>query len=274
MDFLDCLNRALFAGREVRRSVRYFFDNRLRGAQSGLGVIQRTLSGEGFIETGGRVFPCRAGGAMLFGHGEDSRYGYPQGAKQPYHLEFIAMAGHSVGPLFKAIRAHSGPVFAMNAGEEPARLFEELFRRARVRGFADVFHESAMVHELLTAMLRAAVRAPAMRDPVVHARELVRERFHRPVTVADIARSVGLAREHLTRAYRLHFGIPPGRELFHLRMDAAQQLLRGTPAPVEMIADRCGYPDADAFARAFKRHTGRSPREFRHCDRSASRRNR
>ncbi|MDY4222922.1 MAG: AraC family transcriptional regulator [Candidatus Faecousia sp.] len=38
------------------------------------------------------------------------------------------------------------------------------------------------------------------------------------------------------------------------------------PIKIEAIASKVGYGDAFTFAKAFKRHTGKSPTEYRNTD--------
>lgn len=73
---------------------------------------------------------------------------------------------------------------------------------------------------------------------------------------------VHCSREHLTRIYRAHYGIPPGRQLQELRMAAARELLTHSNAPIATIARRCGYWDPETFSRAFRRKHHQSPVEF------------
>jgi len=260
---LGFLNRVVWTGEEEQRSSRYYFDNRRRPLHPAASVIQRTLAGEGFLEAGGLTKYCRRGSAMIFIHGEDSRYGYPPGGKETYHLEYITLTGQSIGTFIHAIRSRIGSVIPMPAGSQSFHLFTGIVKRFRERDFQDAYHESCLIYELLTAMLREAGSVSPSRDPLRFARDYVQERFHLPVTVEEIARAAGITREHLSRTYRARFGITPGRELMQLRMKAAELLLKGTEAQVEHISVRCGYSDPDAFSRAFKRETGASPKRYR-----------
>ena len=48
-----------------------------------------------------------------------------------------------------------------------------------------------------------------------------------------------------------------------LRIEVAQGLLRDTLVPVQEVGERCGYGDAAAFSRAFRRQVGATPTEYR-----------
>ena len=47
------------------------------------------------------------------------------------------------------------------------------------------------------------------------------------------------------------------------RLQLAQQLLTTTQLQVQTIAQYCGIPDINYFSKLFKRHTGKTPREYR-----------
>lgn len=58
-------------------------------------------------------------------------------------------------------------------------------------------------------------------------------------------------------------GQPPMQYLANWRMQVAAALLRDTNATVASIAQEVGYDSEAAFARAFKRRTGKPPAAWR-----------
>jgi AraC family transcriptional regulator len=84
------------------------------------------------------------------------------------------------------------------------------------------------------------------------------------VRLADVAGASGLSMYHFCRAFKASTGMPPQHYLRSLRMRKAEEMLAGGRAPVGQTAAALGYHSAGAFARAFKRETGFSPRAFRH----------
>lgn len=67
----------------------------------------------------------------------------------------------------------------------------------------------------------------------------------------------------LDERFRSRLGMPPIRYLAGWRMHVAGDLLGSTTLGVAAIARRVGYESEEAFSRAFKRNTGRSPRDAR-----------
>lgn len=68
----------------------------------------------------------------------------------------------------------------------------------------------------------------------------------------------------LDERFRGTLGLPPIRYLAGWRMHVAGDLLGSTTLSVAAVARRVGYDSEEAFSRAFKRNTGRSPSEARH----------
>lgn len=256
------LYRIVWADRESRSSSRYAYDNATRGGPP-IYVIQRTVSGCGFFETGGVRELAGVHHAMLFWHGDDSRYGYADESIGPYELEFISMAGPQCSEIFAELRRLTGGVLPMPRQSETSRLFTEILRRFTDRQFQDAFHESLLVYELLVALWRESSKIPAERDPVQYAMNYIERRYHLPITMQEVAQAAGLSREHLTRQLTRQWGESPGKRLQELRLQAGLDLVCNTTAPIEAIGPHCGYLDPDAFARAFTRRFKLSPRRYR-----------
>ena len=72
----------------------------------------------------------------------------------------------------------------------------------------------------------------------------------------------GMSKRTLARKLSIR-GTSCYREICRLRQDRAAQQLRETKLSVARIGASVGYPDPVVFSRAFKRWTGKSPREFR-----------
>jgi len=83
------------------------------------------------------------------------------------------------------------------------------------------------------------------------------------LSLDDIARRVASSRRQLQRAYA-EIGDTTFREhLTAVRMDRAAELLRTRGLTVREVAHRVGYRQPAQFAKAFRRHHGVAPSDFR-----------
>ena len=98
---------------------------------------------------------------------------------------------------------------------------------------------------------------------------IVETEFQSELSLDDIARRVASSRRQLQRAYS-EIGQTTFRDhLTAIRMDRAAELLAGRGLTVREVAYRVGYRQPAQFAKAFRRHHGVSPSDFRAARRMA-----
>jgi AraC-like DNA-binding protein len=85
----------------------------------------------------------------------------------------------------------------------------------------------------------------------------------RPWTVADMAAEAGMSRTSFSLRFAQVAGVAPLAYLTNHRMMKAAELLEGTDATLEKIAERIGYGSEAAFSTAFKREMGMAPGGYR-----------
>jgi transcriptional regulator GlxA family with amidase domain len=84
-----------------------------------------------------------------------------------------------------------------------------------------------------------------------------------PFSVEMLAAHAGLSPRHFARIFHAEVGITPAAWVEITRVTAARALLEaGTDAP-KQIAARCGFANADTLRRAFVKHVGVTPAEYR-----------
>lgn len=82
-------------------------------------------------------------------------------------------------------------------------------------------------------------------------------------TVDYLADRVGLSRSSFANKFTQLVGEPPLRYLTSVRLDVAAKRLRTTDDKLLAVAAGAGYDSAAAFTRAFERHMGVTPSEYR-----------
>jgi AraC family transcriptional regulator len=115
---------------------------------------------------------------------------------------------------------------------------------------------------LLEEVKGAGTETPARRvtQPAAdHCREHVSD----DVSVGALARLCGLSQWHFSRLFKAEHGLSPGAFLQVERIREAARLLQDTDLPLKVVAERCGFADANYFGKAFRQHTGVSPGAFR-----------
>lgn len=93
--------------------------------------------------------------------------------------------------------------------------------------------------------------------------EYIQNHFQEDLTVARLARYVGLNRSYLTTVFQNTVNMSPQQYLMRFRMERAAQMLQEGRLAVGEIARSCGYPDPLTFSKAFKRTLGVTPSQYR-----------
>ena len=88
--------------------------------------------------------------------------------------------------------------------------------------------------------------------------------------VGDLADRLHVSQEYLTRIFRRHVGMPPGKYLNQVRVEHAKLLLQQGDHSVAFVADACGFANSNYFARVFRSMVGVSPSVFAREHRGSS----
>jgi AraC family transcriptional regulator of adaptative response / methylphosphotriester-DNA alkyltransferase methyltransferase len=95
------------------------------------------------------------------------------------------------------------------------------------------------------------------------ATDIVDQEYGSELSLDEIARRVASSRRQLQRAYA-EIGHTTFRDhLTRVRMDKAAELLTTRGMTVREVAHRVGYRQPAQFAKAFRRHLGVAPSDFR-----------
>jgi AraC family transcriptional regulator len=93
--------------------------------------------------------------------------------------------------------------------------------------------------------------------------DYIEARLDEPISLADIASSVGLTRMHFAAQFRAATGFRPHEYLLRRRIERAQDMLAGSSMPLVEVAQSVGFQTQSHFTTVFKRYTGRPPRAWR-----------
>lgn len=165
-------------------------------------------------------------------------------------------------PLRAGTRAceRIGPVLALVRAEaaQPDGISSAVLRRAAEILFIQALREALLSAQPTTGWLAAAA------DPRLAA---VLTAMHadpgRRWTLAGLARLANLSRTAFFQRFQTRLGQTPAEYLQDWRLRIAARRLRGSEDSIGAIAAAAGYESPSAFARAFRRATGQSPKSFR-----------
>ena len=93
--------------------------------------------------------------------------------------------------------------------------------------------------------------------------QLMEQTLRAPLSVKQLATSVGVSERSLLRRFRATLEVSPQQYYRALRLDTGRRLLDNSDLSVTEIAIACGFDSRAAFTRAFKQAFGSSPSNHR-----------
>ena len=123
--------------------------------------------------------------------------------------------------------------------------------------------QSQLAFALLCELSGADRAAPALPPLVAEAIADIRENYAGLYGVEELSERLGVSKSHLVRTFTAAVGVPPGRYLTTVRIEAAMRLLLHREYTLDVIASLCGFSGANYLCRVFKKETGHSPAQWR-----------
>lgn len=106
-------------------------------------------------------------------------------------------------------------------------------------------------------------------EPVAEACRYMRKHFREQVHLAEVARQVGLSRDHFCKLFHRTTGLRFTEYLSRVRVEEAKLLLQSNTGPIAPIAKEVGFRSLSQFNRSFRQLAGCSPRQWRNGKRRA-----
>jgi len=242
----------------------YWWDGLARGSR-GMGILQYTLSGHGWVERGGQRWLPAPGDLMMVTVPDAHVYGLPPSGGR-WEFVYVCVCGESALSWIRNTVARFGPVHRMDPSSSGIEELIRVYRDAAAGRLGVGLENSRAAWSLVARLCQEVQQLAAGQVPSGFDRlpDWVEDHLHELIGVEDMARVTGFSRYHFSRLFREKYGDSPGRYLEQQRIRRAVRLLQETSAAISEIGEQCGFHDANYFARVFRKVTGDSPRDFRH----------
>lgn len=99
--------------------------------------------------------------------------------------------------------------------------------------------------------------------PIAQAKAYIRQTFHLPITLEEVASHVGFSPSYLSTLFKSKTNETFSEYLLRKRMEAAKRALRDSNQTVAGICEQVGYTDIKHFTKSFKKFTGLLPKDYR-----------
>lgn len=98
----------------------------------------------------------------------------------------------------------------------------------------------------------------------------IQNNYFKDLTVDSVAKYLYISRTYLFSLFKKHRGMSPQEFLVQTKLNNAKDLLIKTNIPIAAVANSCGYHNAFAFSKAFKKAFEVTPSEYRQTHQSAT----
>jgi AraC-like DNA-binding protein len=124
---------------------------------------------------------------------------------------------------------------------------------------------SSLVTQLVVLGARSAEDTAGRQIPdfIQRVQRIIRAAFAAPPALAEIARLLGVSREHLARTFRCHVGMSISEFVRSVRIAHSKELLTDPTLCLSSVALRSGFYDQSHMNRTFKISTGMTPSQYR-----------
>lgn len=110
---------------------------------------------------------------------------------------------------------------------------------------------------------RDGAAAPSGRSSLQQLQRWIAANPSEDLSVPRLAERLGLSTRHFARLFATEIGTTPAAWVEAARVEAARNLLETGGHVPKQVALLCGFADADVLRRAFRRHVGVTPAEYR-----------
>lgn len=235
-------------------------------------LMHIVLSGKGTFMLHNEKHELRAGDTFLIE--PEQLISYESDRDTPWRYRWVAFKGSQAAELVKAagFSAHQ-QMIRLDDFRRAGVLYNQIYNTFRQDGATASLKASGYLHLLFASYGESmlAASAPVHRPTFQQKEQLYQQIVHylstqytHPVSIEQMADSLGYNRAYLSRLFKKHTGMSPISFLLKLRIDKARLMLRERPElTVEQIAASVGLQDALYFSKQFRRLYGQSPTSYR-----------
>ena len=230
-------------------------------------LIHFILDGNGVYKVGNDTYELQKGQGFLINPHIVTEY--KSDYKNPWTYCWIGFHGiQSANFIAETNLSSHSPIFDFDLSDPSIQFLQEVIKREdfSVQG-------ELRIHGLLYLLLAQMIETHPKEEinrPRINKEEYVNKvidfiemNYDHKITVAKIAKYVGLDRSYLNALFKdcLHSSIQ--QYLIHFRMNKASILLDNSQLSIGEIARSVGYEDPLLFSKMFKKYKGISPKQYR-----------
>lgn len=233
-------------------------------------IFQYTLSGKGEIEIENDLFTLQAGDGFLIEVPGENCYRLPDSSSE-WEFIYIEFSKESEA-LWRHIMNLTEPIFHLSAEVEFISTFWRTYSAVINDEVSDIYQNSKYAYELLMEIISYFTKSKNQKllpTKIELCKEFIERHFNDNIGLDDMALASNSSKFHLMRSFQKETGMTPGDYLAKVRIENAIKLVVFSgDLKLEEVASLCGFSSANYFGKVFKKHTGKTPADFRKSNNS------
>lgn len=216
-------------------------------------LIHYIESGKGRFFTDNKEYKLSAGDMFFISPGELTTY--EADIEDPWVYKWVGFE----------CRFDISDIFCKNVvfSEKCGIIFSEILDSEKYGSYAELY-ACGKIFELI-ATLRKSLSAGGKREHsyAVKAKNYIETNYYKEITVAGLAKELGLDRSYLCTVFKELTGKSPKEYLVDYRLKNAAELMTVYDFTPKQAAASCGYDDIFNFSKMFKKKYSIPPREYK-----------
>ena len=228
-------------------------------------TFQYTVSGEGALVINKKIHLLHAGQAFLVEKPGQFRYYLPKSSSH-WEFKWISMNVPSIF-YWQEITDHYGRIVKLSENSPTMQYWKTIYTQAGKNAIGDVFLSSAHAYTFIMHLhqdLWVSQASVSRQDIFQNCLQTIHRQYADPsLSLNTLAEELNVSSSYLSKIFKLHMKKSYIQYLTAHRLNIAREFLISTNLPIETIAAKVGFPDANYFSRIFRKQNGISPSQFR-----------
>ena len=102
-----------------------------------------------------------------------------------------------------------------------------------------------------------------VRECINKSKDYIQENLTENLTLEDLARVANMSKTYYTTIFKKETGVSLWDYIVSKRIEMAKKIIKNDNSTMLEIATKCGFNNTANFNRAFKKHTGKTPSQYR-----------